>query len=213
MWGRGEYFDMSGFYDEKVADKDREKYRDARSDVPSGIISRLNDGEHDAFEYIYLHYYDSLTDFLSALLQSREDAREIAQEVFANVWVKRGMFDPQKGIKRYLYYFAKLLALSHFEKMKVQDKYKEFASRADICDLSPDDTMEGKEAALLADIVISRMPPRQREVFLLNREQGMSYEEIAAHLGIGRNKVRNYISKSLKELREVLTMLVVLFFR
>lgn len=181
------------------------------NDVPAEIISLLNEGDHSAFEYIYLHYSDALTHFLHTLLRSREEAEEITQEVFLSLWIKRGIFDPEKGIKRYLYQLAKFHVLNHFDKQKVKGKYEVFQSRTDTYSHAPDDIVEGNETALLIEMVIQKMPPRQREVFLLSREQNLSYEEIALKLGISKNKVRNYVSASLKELREVISVFVSVF--
>ncbi|HEV2480064.1 MAG TPA: sigma factor-like helix-turn-helix DNA-binding protein [Puia sp.] len=49
---------------------------------------------------------------------------------------------------------------------------------------------------------VDSLPPRAREVFLLCREEGRSYDEIAAALGISRNAVRNSMHLVLGKFRD-----------
>jgi RNA polymerase sigma-70 factor (ECF subfamily) len=45
------------------------------------------------------------------------------------------------------------------------------------------------------------LPPKRKQVYLLSREEGKSYEEIASILNISKNTVKEHIGAALKELR------------
>ena len=49
---------------------------------------------------------------------------------------------------------------------------------------------------------IDALPERCREIFLLNKRDGMKYREIAAKFQISVNTVDNHISKALRLIRE-----------
>lgn len=49
--------------------------------------------------------------------------------------------------------------------------------------------------------LISNLPERQKQVFLLHREKGLTYPEIAEELEISKNTVENHMVKALKYLR------------
>lgn len=181
------------------------------SDISPSVVAAVKEGDREAFRYVYLHFSDSLIRFLSALLRDRDEAEEIAQNIFITLWEKREVLDPAKGIRRYLYQLAKFHAMDHFDRRKVRDKYEEFCRRGDVYDLAADDILQGKETALLIEHVINNMPVRQREVFRMSREQKKSYEEIATELDMNINTVKNHIKVSLRELREVLSMFILLF--
>lgn len=180
-------------------------------DIPASIVCSLREGDHKAFEYVYLHYSDALTQFLTSLMQCREEAREITQEVFITLWEKRKLFDPEKGLRRYIYQLAKFYALNHFDRQKVREKFEEFVRKGDVYDLAADDIMQAEETALLIAYALERMPERQREIFQMSREQKMSYEEIAQKLGISVNTVKFHMKNALKELREMLAIFFLLF--
>lgn len=58
-----------------------------------------------------------------------------------------------------------------------------------------------QELALLQRVLLG-LPPRCRQIYLLNRIEGMSYTEVADHCGISVKAVEKRISKALKLLRE-----------
>lgn len=52
--------------------------------------------------------------------------------------------------------------------------------------------------------VINQLPERQKQIYLLSREDGLSYREIADKLSISVNTVENHMVKALRFLREKL---------
>ena len=59
-----------------------------------------------------------------------------------------------------------------------------------------------KELKNTIEALIAQMPARQREVFLLSREQQLSNAEIAQQCGVSVKAVEKHITASLKYLRE-----------
>jgi RNA polymerase sigma-70 factor (ECF subfamily) len=49
--------------------------------------------------------------------------------------------------------------------------------------------------------VISVLPPRAKEVFLLRREKGLSNQEVASHLGVTVKAVEKQMTLCLKRIR------------
>jgi RNA polymerase sigma-70 factor (ECF subfamily) len=47
---------------------------------------------------------------------------------------------------------------------------------------------------------IAQLPPRRREAFVLNRIEGLSYDDVAERMGISRNTVITQIVSALAEL-------------
>ncbi|MNY60229.1 RNA polymerase sigma factor [compost metagenome] len=58
-----------------------------------------------------------------------------------------------------------------------------------------------KEYAEIIKAEIEALPPRMREVFLLHRNEGLTYKEIAEQLGTSELTVATQVKKSLKTLR------------
>jgi RNA polymerase sigma-70 factor (ECF subfamily) len=60
--------------------------------------------------------------------------------------------------------------------------------------------------------IINDLPDRCREVFLMSKRDGMTYNEIAEELGISVKTVEHQISKALKKLRNDKDLQFVLIF-
>jgi RNA polymerase sigma-70 factor (ECF subfamily) len=64
--------------------------------------------------------------------------------------------------------------------------------------------MQGNEVEAAIATAIAALPPRTREVFVMSRERGMRYSEIAEQLGISVKAVEANMSRALRMLRESL---------
>ena len=57
----------------------------------------------------------------------------------------------------------------------------------------------------VVDRALNKMSPRSREVFLMRRETGMTYEEIAKATGVSKTTVNSLMHKAQVVLREHVT--------
>lgn len=78
-------------------------------------IEALQHGDHQAFEKVFLGYFDKVKYFLNGLLRSEADAEELAQDIFVNLWQNREAIDPQKSFNTYLYTIARNTALNYLK--------------------------------------------------------------------------------------------------
>lgn len=70
---------------------------------------------------------------------------------------------------------------------------------------SPDRVLEGNEALGRLVTALSELPADTREILLLNREDGLTYTQIAARYAISVKVVERHIVRALKHLRMRLT--------
>jgi RNA polymerase sigma-70 factor (ECF subfamily) len=67
----------------------------------------------------------------------------------------------------------------------------------------------------LSDQIINKLPPRQKEIFLLRKKNGLSNKKIAAKLGISVKSVDNQLSIAVNKIKELMVkggILELLFF-
>ena len=130
-----------------------------------------------------------------------DTAEDIAQDCFMAFWEK--MVEGKKeieNIKAYLYTIAHNRSLDYLSKEPLHvsltetDVLEGFISNEEIAECS------FIEARMWT--AIDALPDRCREIFLLNKRDGMRYKEIAEKLQISVNTVDNHISKALRLVRE-----------
>ena len=174
------------------------------------LLRALNAGNQSAFENIYLHYVDSVQGFLSALTRSGELGKEMTQDVFVTLWEKREQINPNKNISGYIYTIAKNYAFKYWGKKKGVFQGIDTLTNDIEGDTAPDELLIQKEKEILIEIAVSRMPAQRRKVYELSRKEGLSNKEIAEQLNISKNTVENHITSALKDLREIITLFLVL---
>jgi len=127
-------------------------------------------------------------------------ASDIAQDVFLKVWEKR-FFLNRNDLKPLLYKMATDCSISHFRKQLCRMDFEQSITIDDCTAFSPEDEMTYNELATTYAIALKQMTEKQRTVFLMNREDGMKYAEIADNLCISVKAVEKHISAALRILR------------
>ena len=181
-----------------------------KGNISFNVLQALREGKHSAYEEVYLHYVSSVKEFLTLLTRSVDTAEEITQEVFVTLWEKRKNIDPDKNISGYLYIIARNFALKHFKRNKVVLGNELSVMENPLLDISPDDILVAKEKEILTEITIQRMPAQRRKIYELSRKKGLTNSEIAEQLHISKNTVENHITSALKDLRNVITLFLML---
>ena len=155
--------------------------------------------DNRAFEELFRKYFSSLMAFSRRILGDEDDAREVVHQVFINLWEKRSEIDLSTSLKSYLFTSVNNRSLNVIRDRK-KFSSEEVPERAGEWDVSAQiEAMELEEKIRGA---IDALPERCREIFELNRFDGLTYNEIASQLDISVKTVENQMSKALKILRE-----------
>ncbi|TDQ79296.1 RNA polymerase sigma factor [Sphingobacterium yanglingense] len=168
------------------------------------LLFRLQAGDHDAFEKLYQSYAAKLTAKLVTLLRDKDLAGDILQDLFVKVWQLRADIDPDKSFGGYLHTIATNMAKDKFRNSLHQQLY--IQSRTDLTEGydSVSRFMDQKDMRAAVDAALSKLPPRQREVYTLYKIEGLSYKEIQQRLGISKQAVNRLIQEAGKKMREYL---------
>ncbi len=69
---------------------------------------------------------------------------------------------------------------------------------------SADESTTTGEMTEVVNAAVNQLPPRCREVFLMSRDGGLTYTEIAKEMGISIKTVETQMGRALKTLRTLL---------
>ena len=179
------------------------------------LLLRIKKGDEVAFEVVFYRYKGKLYDFIKRSLPADDDVESIVQDIFTKLWIKRKELDPSKSLNAFLYTMARNEVFGHLRKRLVRRKYLEDLSFS-LSESSKitEQQIEYEELRLLVTQLIGLMPEKRREIFILSRNEGLSYKEIATQLGISENTVDSQIRKALAYLKENLRrkLALLLFF-
>ncbi len=138
--------------------------------------------------YIYYKYGDDQT------------ANDVAQDAFITLWKNCSKVTLETA-KAYLYKVANNLSMSLKRHEQVKLKYTNQTVKIDQTDESPEFLMLENEFMDQLNSAISTLPDKQREVFLMNRIEKLTYKEIAEINGVSQKAIEKLMHKALLKLR------------
>ncbi len=171
------------------------------------IISLQQTLDAKTFEQIFKTHFNSLCLFSRKYIHDTDVCKEIVHNVFVNIWEKRSTIDLGKNVKSYLFAAVYSRCMNYIRDQKKFDgnasEHIEVLNKVDDHDI--EEKMAETELENRINGAIQTLPEKCREVFQLNRIEGLKYREIAEKLGISIKTVENQVSKALKVLRENLS--------
>lgn len=168
---------------------------------------KIHSGDLKAFEKLFKELYSPLCSYSYRILQDRDKAEEIVQDIFYTIWKNRADLEIKVSLKSYLYRAVHNNCLQLIEHQAVEEKYKQFVMKRDIM-VAPDPLheMELNEMSKLIDDTINALPERCRQIFNMNRLEGLKYREIAEILKISIKTVEADMGKALQAFRQNLKL-------
>ena len=133
-------------------------------------------------------------------VEDLDSARDVAQNVFIKLYQKKESLEITTSFKSYLLSAVKNASLNYLRSRDVRSKHQELAAHR-IPKFYEEDGMAYNEVLNVIKFELEKIPPRCRQIFELNRFQGMKNREIAEALNISIRTVETQISQALKHLR------------
>lgn len=131
------------------------------------------------------------------VLGARTEAEDLAQEVFYQVFRRaRTLRDPDR-LRSFVYSFAVRLLKSELRRRK-RRRVLFFASPApaeEALDLKAAD-VESRELLLRFNVLLDRLNPRDRLVFLLRRMESLTVQEIAETMDLSTSTVKRAMARA-----------------
>lgn len=169
------------------------------------LVKRLRNGDVVAFDQVYVKYAPKLYAFSNKYLKSKEESEELLQTLFLKVWENHKTLRTETSFKSYLFTIAYNEICNVFRQRK---NLRQFIERSLLINEEATTEQEAKiDAGFIKediDRLIANLPERQRIIFRKSRQEGISTKDIAAELGLSPGTVDNYISDSLKIIRNQL---------
>ena len=166
------------------------------------LQARIRAGDEGAFDSVFRAHYAHLVRMGESIVRERMLAEEIAQEVMLELWRRRESLQIEQSFRAYLIRSTRNRALNHIRHQRVVAREAESAALESPTSPSAEDEVLGLELERAVRRAIDGLPVNCREVFLLSREQGLKYAEIAVALEISVKTVEKRMGQALSELRD-----------
>ncbi|MDO5979021.1 RNA polymerase sigma factor [Flavivirga spongiicola] len=166
------------------------------------LVPKIKQGDKKAFKIIFEAFYDSLVAYVTTFTNDQQEAKDIVQNCLIILWEKRSHLKDDSLIKNYLFKIAYHQYINHYKKKQYQDKVLDEIKQKTLNDYinAPDDGKNNTVNRLLH--LIEGLPPKCKQVLLLNKKEGKKYKEIAELLGVSIKTVESQMRIAYQKIRK-----------
>ena len=132
---------------------------------------------------------------------SADDAEDVAQETLIRLWQYCQRLDESRNIEALAVRMAKHCCVDMQRRSRIETIREDDDGPVTIPSLapSPHEELEQKEGVAALDEAVDTLKPRERQLFEMRQQEGLSTEEIAEQTGIPRASVQSMISMARKK--------------
>jgi RNA polymerase sigma-70 factor (ECF subfamily) len=173
----------------------------------------IRGGDERAFEALFRAYAAPLVAFVTGYVHAPDVAEELVQDVLCSIWERRTEWTVRDGVRSYLYLAARNRAFKYLKHERVVRKTAARQTHGPVPGMgvvpaNGDERTREREIAERVAEAIAGLPARAREAYILRRDHGLSYAEIARVMGITAKGVDMALSRATRQLREQLADLL-----
>lgn len=172
-------------------------------DIKSALNAVVDHGDHSAFEYLFDVFYDKLMRVAVYYLGKELLAEDAISDVFYKLWLGRKKLQKVQNLENYLFAMTKnqcLYVLRSNKKVIYDEKMMD--DNQSIIIENPETNLISEEFISYYNERIKELPPKCKLVFLMVKEDGLKYKEVAEILNISIKTVENQMTKAIGHIRK-----------
>ena len=179
------------------------------------FVEKLKKGDYDAYTLLMNDYYKNLCGYANLFTKDPSKSEDIVQNVFVKLWIYRKKIDSNIPIKRYLHKSVYNEFIDQYRKNKSVVSLEEKHLRT-INTIIDDNSFDIEKLMTRVNNEIEKLPEKCKKVFILNKKEGLTHDEIAEYLQISKKTVEGHITRAFKILNQKLgkkikSILIILF--
>ena len=188
-------------------------------DDDSELVLRARAGDETAFGALMRRHHAPVFRRVLAIVRDEHTAQEVCQDVWLTVWTQLAGFRGEARFSTWLFPIATRRAIDHLRSRRRWFTrflpFRQDTGETDDADrwsaapepASPDNprgSLERHESQDRFERAIASLPPKHRAVLALREIEGLSYDEIAAQLGIAPGTVMSRLFNARRQLAQKL---------
>lgn len=153
------------------------------------------------FRQAYDSYYELVCRFLSYYTQDAQIIEEVVQDVFLKLWEDRAELKIEY-LKTFLYKCARNKMLNYLRNEQNRTLLMEKWALTELEDQQASDCVDRDEFLFVLQAAVDELPDKCKEIYIMSREESLSYKEIATIKAISIKTVEAQMGIALKRIRE-----------
>ncbi len=161
---------------------------------------RVQRGDSDAFSELLERNHRRVLNLAFRYLRDRAGAEDVVQETFLKLYKARDRYQPNARFSSYLLRIASNICLSRLRRKRPLSLTEDTDGRA--VDVSDPNATTGSADMLSEELkarvraAVDQLPDRQRLAILLNKFEGMDYQQVGEQLGLSPTATKSLLHRA-----------------
>lgn len=166
------------------------------------LLRRISGGDEGAFTVLFDAYKDRIYTIALRLTGLPTVAEEIVQDIFLRIWLKRETMRVVEHFRAYLFTATRNEVFNTLKRLaRHRQLTGELAGSGPSGTSDTDNLLLDKEYQAILRQAVGQLPPQQREVYRLMKEQGLQRDRVAEQLGISPETVKVHLAQAMRSIR------------
>jgi RNA polymerase sigma-70 factor (ECF subfamily) len=173
--------------------------------TPDSLIERCLSGDQAAWDAIVRQHWRKVFNVAYKFVGKHDEAEDLTQDIFLKIFKALGTFDRRANFQTWIISISRNLCIDHYR--SVRKERETIAREVDAGELTPVSSeaspqlrLERSDLRELLRQALDRLPVALRTAVVLRDLQELSYQEIAARLGLPEGTVKSRINRGRLEL-------------
>jgi RNA polymerase sigma-70 factor (ECF subfamily) len=177
------------------------------------LIIGLKQKDEEAFRELVSTRQNLVFNTVLGFLQNQEDAEDVSQDVFIKILESIGQFKGESALSTWVYRVSVTSALEFLRKKKRKKRFgfmsplwgENNEQTVELPDFHhPGVALDKRESAAILFKAIKKLPENQQIAFILNKVEGLSYQEVAEIMNTTLSAVESLLHRARTNLKDIL---------
>lgn len=162
----------------------------------------------EAFKKLFDNYWNGVYQLCVRYCKEESVAKDLTQNIFLSIWERKVTFEDIKSAEQYLSRSAKYQVLNYLRNQKDNIPTNENSGNHNFTETyryNPESVYINNELSKKIDSEVNTLPEPAKTIFLLSRQQTLTYTQIASQMGISIKTVEKHMTRALRNLRAVIS--------
>ncbi len=170
------------------------------------LLLKVSSGDEKAFRKLYDAYFNRLSIYVYKFNKSEEVTSEIVQDVFLKLWISRQSVTQIESLQAYLFSSARNRTIDFLRKLaRESNLIKTISLQLAGEKNNIEEKLNLADLQLLINQALEGLSEQKKQIFKLNKLDGLSHDEISEMMHLSKSTVKNHLSETLRHLRKHLS--------
>ncbi len=177
-----------------------------KADQVKELLIRISQKDQEAFKALFNYYYPKLIQISLAFVPGIVNAQEVISDVFYKILKNPSVLMKVNDFDNYIYQTVRNQSYTYLKRNQRKNLHNSIDQKEDYLipePKNPESSMISDELFSLVNNAIQELPPKRKAVFMLVKEEGKKYKEVAEIMGVSVKTVELQMSNALKKLRSI----------